>query len=461
MTGPKDQPKPGPPFASGGSILPAHLFPAGGPIPLQGEFKEVLGKAMGLKPELVQDGALRNALSAFGQRYGGDATHWLARMRGDAEALNYFCGQLTVGETWFFRDWTPFACLKQFVEEQVGRSHFQSPLRILSLPCSTGEEPWSMAMILAQLGFQAGQAVIDAVDINTTSLDALNARKYLSYSRREANPEANALLDRFTRPTAHGFEIDKSLTVFVQTHHGNILDSQLAPAGRGVRYHAIFSRNLFIYLDAASKKKAAKNLLKLLHPDGILYLGHTEGRVLDSLDVELWKEAYLFAFTPRKKSPPSLPAIAPLTASTSTPAIAPIPRAAGVKPPVKRAAPAGPRSKSGIRSRRLSALGSPEYQKALDAANRGDLQLATQLCANLVVKEPAKAQNWCLAGTIEQAKGKTQEALGMFDRALYLDPRHVQALQISALLRRQLGQTALAEQLERRLALAQKGKKEP
>jgi len=456
MTGRQDQPA-DPPFPSGGSILPASRFPPGAPIPMADEFKEILSSAMGLKSELVQEGALRNALAAFGQRYGGEAREWLARLRSDPEALNYFCGRLTVGETWFFRDWTPFACLKQFVEELTARADFQPPLRILSLPCSTGEEPWSMAMTLAQMGFKPGQALIDAVDINTHSLETLQARKYTAFSRRETNLEANTLLDRFTRPIPDGFEVDKNLAGFIKTHHGNILDGHLAPAGAGTRYHAIFSRNLFIYLDPASKKKGAKNLLKLLHPEGILYLGHTEGRVLDTFEVKLWKDAFLFAFTPKKESAPLIK----------------------TKAPAKRPAPTTPRSKSGVRSRRLAALAAPnpafaaikpkdgtpthpDFQRALDAANSSDWKLATQLCATLVAKEPDKALNWCLAGMVEQVKGKTQDSLGMFDRALYLDPRHVPALQAAALLRRQLGQAALAEQLERRLALAiQKGRSEP
>lgn len=436
--------------------------------PLWDAFRSILHESMGLKNELIQDNTLRIALRDLSATVGGNPSIWLESLKSDPVIRHKFCEHFTVGETWFFRDWTPFACLRQFAEEFRLRKGTTRPIRVLSIPCSTGQEPWSMAMLFAWMGWTPDQVIIDALDLNRASLKTMKERTYKKYSFRETQPEANLILDRFTRPISDGFEVDPGLANFVHIHHGNILDHQLDPTGCGAKYDVIFSRNLFIYLDNSSRSKAMTNLMRLLDPEGILYFGHAEGSVIEGHGLVSWNSAFNFAFT-RKAAKPGLVDssqgvlesdigrvtgghLSPLPPK-SRPHIQPKPKASPISPtegntknPVKRSVP-------GSRSSRITKapLVDP-VAKALAAANSGDLENAAYLYADLLKKEAMNGNLWRMAAVVEQARGRTEEALKMFDRALYIDSKDRESLRMASLIRRQRGEIARAEQLERRLA---------
>src|SRR2546430_7669954 len=77
---------------------------------------------------------------------------------------------VVVTETWFFRDRGPFTALGQLVREQWLPAHPTAPLRLLSVPCASGEEPYSLVMALLDAGVPPGRFQIDAADISTRAL---------------------------------------------------------------------------------------------------------------------------------------------------------------------------------------------------------------------------------------------------------------------------------------------------
>lgn len=432
--------------------------------PLWGMFREILRESIGLKSDLIQDNILRVALRELSQTLGDNPKLWLESVKTDPVIRHRFCEHFTVGETWFFRDWTPFACLRQFAEDFRNRNGSARPIRILSIPCSTGQEPWSMAMLFAWMGWTVDQVAIDALDLNLASLAAMKTRVYKNFSRRETNQEVNLILDHYTRPLVDGFEVDPQLVKYVKIHHGNILDPQLDPTGCGAKYDVIFSRNLFIYLDIPSRAKAMANLLRMLDKDGILYFGHAEGSVIEGHGLVPWNSSFTFAFTRNKSGMVSNePGSARLDRNTvvvaakkptnPAPAIKPIagPISNNIIPSVKYA-----ESKKEITPRPSNAPPPSgvdvEIAKAQMEADAGNLANAAILYQGLLKNQPMNGKLWRMAATVEQARGQAEEAIRMYDRALYLDPKDAETLRMLSLIRRQRGEIARAEQLERRLA---------
>ncbi len=420
--------------------------------PLWDSFRKILSDHSGLKSELVHDQVLTTALKPLVKNLGPDPVKWLRSLETDPLLRTSFCEYFTVGETWFFRDWTPYACLKQFALLFQARA-LGRPLRILSIPSSTGEEPWSMVMLFAWMGWTPNQVCIDAVDINRTSLSTLEKGVYRSYSRREANPEANMILDRFTKPIPDGFEIDPTLKGYVRAHQGNILDPNLNPGGVGFHYDVIFSRNLFIYLDTQARPIALAQLLRLLNPEGILYLGHTEGGIIDPALFVPWSPDFSFAFTPRKAQAPvflrPVSSVQPSPNRTFVPLA--VPPSESPRPPVAKAA------KKPLLPKEVPRPPQNPMEEAREAADSGKLDLASRLYADLLKTHPLSAELWRMAAMVEQAGGKHEDALKMFDRVLYLDPKDTQSLRMASLIRRQRGEIAKALQLERRLAVLDQG----
>ena len=135
------------------------------------QIEELLQQTMGLDVASIGTSAVERAVLARAAECKLDgAVAYLARLRSSAAELQALIEAVVVPETWFFRDMHAYAALVRIAQEEWLRAHPESVLRLLSVPCSTGEEPYSMAMALADAGFPAERYRIDAVDISARCL---------------------------------------------------------------------------------------------------------------------------------------------------------------------------------------------------------------------------------------------------------------------------------------------------
>lgn len=178
---------------------------------------------------------------------------------------------VVIPETSFFRDQAPFKALAEWITKEWMPNCSGEILRILSIPCSTGEEPYSIAMTLFDAGMTAEKFKIDAVDISERLLQVGRRGIYTDYSFRGTDLKYR---ERFFQREKDLYHLDEKVKSAVNFLQGNILDAQFV--GSRQPYQVIFCRNLLIYFDINNKLKAFDGLTNILNNHGLLFVGHAE-----------------------------------------------------------------------------------------------------------------------------------------------------------------------------------------
>lgn len=187
----------------------------------------------------------------------------------DPDELQRMVDLLTTNETYFFREPQHFDFLKNQILPQAP---LQPPFRIWSAACSSGEEPYTLSMVLAE--YRRGPWEIVASDISTVVLD--KARKgHYPLERHEGIPPSflNKYCLKGVRAQAGTFLVAKELRDKVTFRQVNL--TQPTPSDLG-EFHVIFLRNVMIYFDTETKRKVIDNLLPRLKPGGYFIIGHSE-----------------------------------------------------------------------------------------------------------------------------------------------------------------------------------------
>lgn len=178
---------------------------------------------------------------------------------------------LTTNETYFFREPKHFDFLKEKLKAEANRS-WTTPYRVWSAAASTGEEGYTLAMLLKDVLGEAPWQVL-GTDISTRVLEA--ARRGL-YSRERAQGIPPEYLARFCLKGVRSQEgmllIDKSLKANVEFKQMNLLE----PSSGVGQFDAIFLRNVMIYFDTETKTKIVTKLSQHLKPKGYFFVGHSE-----------------------------------------------------------------------------------------------------------------------------------------------------------------------------------------
>ncbi len=208
-------------------------------------------------------------------RTGGDQRHYLALLAGDAEERQALINACTINETYFFREDYQLSALGDDLLPRIVADRRPGDLiRIWSLPCSTGEEAYSIAIWLLENWrlVDAYHVEIVGSDIDT---DVLNQARDGRFGARALGRLDPALVNRyFEAEHRNRRRIVEDLRDSVQFSAVNIVD-RASVAAQG-RFDVILCRNLLIYFDEASRAKAAAHLFDALNPGGFLCLGHSE-----------------------------------------------------------------------------------------------------------------------------------------------------------------------------------------
>ncbi|MCB1148827.1 MAG: protein-glutamate O-methyltransferase CheR [Chlamydiia bacterium] len=192
--------------------------------------------------------------------------------------------EVVIPETWFFREKRGLDALRAYVQEDIARFRQGMPLRVLSLGCSTGEEPYSIVITLLETGLPVGTFRVEGVDVSTRSLEIARRARYGEYSFRG---ESGPLIRKYFRGD-EGQKMLIDLVRFVVRFRRESICTY--PQSWSDKYDVIFCRNLLIYLTPELQKDAMRRLAQALTPGGILIVGDSE---FAKIPKERFEVAYL------------------------------------------------------------------------------------------------------------------------------------------------------------------------
>ncbi|MHA3735012.1 CheR family methyltransferase [Pseudomonas sp. Eth.TT006] len=363
-------------------------------------------------------------------------------LQGSRDEQQALIEAVIVPETWFFRYPESFATLGKLARKRLDELNNMRALRILSLPCSTGEEPYSIAMALLDAGLKPHQFKVDGMDVSPLSVD--KARRAL-YGKNSFRGQDLDFRERHFTAEQDGHRVNEIVREQVRLQVGNVLDPTLWASEPPFDF--VFCRNLLIYFDQPTQQQVFAVLKRLTHVDGVLFIGPAEGSLLGRLGMRSIGIPQSFAFSRHadpQPEPVALPTPTPLTVRQS---LRSPPPPAPVRPrPFASAAPL-PVSKPRANPDAATLLA---HIAAL--ANEGKSVEARAACEQYLRSHPPVAQVFYWLGLLSDVAGSALEAQNYYRKALYLEPQHPEALMHLAALLQAQGDSAGARRLQERAA---------
>lgn len=188
----------------------------------------------------------------------------------DEAELRELVELVVVPESWLFRDPQAFSAAVAFVRQRLAEG--SRLVRILSVPCAGGEEPYSMAMALFDAGVKPQAFMIDAVDISAACIMRAEAGVF---GRNAFRGRELSFRDRYFTWSGDDelYRINDALRARIRFGQGSILEGEL---GTARQYDVIFCRNLLIYFDEPTTAAAIARLSEYLARDGMILAGYAE-----------------------------------------------------------------------------------------------------------------------------------------------------------------------------------------
>jgi chemotaxis protein methyltransferase CheR len=221
---------------------------------------------------------------------------YFACLRGDLDdEIAQFINAFTVNETYFYREDSQLRCLTaDLLGERTKEKSRNDTIRIWSVPCSTGEEPYSIAIWLLENWHEVDSYNIEIVgsDIDTRVLQEAAEGRFGKRALMRLSPELIAKY--FVAEGDEHWRIVDDLRQSVRFTPVNLVDpASTRPNGQ---FDVIFCRNVLIYFDNASRRVAAENLYESLVSGGYICLGHSESmsRISPLFEIARFADAIVY-----------------------------------------------------------------------------------------------------------------------------------------------------------------------
>ncbi len=323
---------------------------------------------------------------------------------------------LTITESYFFRDQGQFRLLRELIlPELIQQNAQRRSLRIWSAGCSTGEEVYSLAIVLMELlpNHDRWDITLVGTDINEGALHRAREGLYNDWSFRLVEPR---LREQYFSAHKALWRIDDRVRRWVKFVSHNLVQDPFPNSQNHLwEMDLIICRNVFIYFDQPTIGRVLPKLHQTLRVGGYLMVGHTElyGQDLRAFKTRMLPESVVYqrragAIAPEtmvaSPTPPEIPA--------RSPAAAPLPQQAARAP---EPAPPGPSTLA------------QWIEKARALAHRGEHDLATAACQEALGLDPFALEPYYLLAAIAEEQGDRDGAKLFLKRVIYLDPEAVAA----------------------------------
>jgi chemotaxis protein methyltransferase WspC len=406
--------------------------------------KERIGLDVASVGPAIIERAVRQRMTAQQALTADEYWHALQGSRDEQQAL---IEAVIVPETWFFRYPESFATLARLAMARLAEIKGMRALRILSLPCSTGEEPYSIAMALFDAGFAPHQFKVEGLDVSPLSIERA---KRAVYGKNSFRGQLSDFRERHFSAEGELYRLSARVCEQVRLQVGNLLDPGLL--ANEPPYDFVFCRNLLIYFDQPTQQQVFEVLKRLTHVDGVLFIGPAEGSLLGRLGLRSIGIPQSFAFSRHNDpEPPPQPTFVP----TPLPVRQPV---RSVAPPPMRSRPFTSIAPAPGSSQPCVALGDAAALLASIAAlaNEGKSAEARAACEQYLRSHEPVAQVFYWLGLLSDVAGSALEAQGFYRKALYLEPQHPEALVHLAALLASKGDAAGARRLQERAARSER-----
>ncbi|MGB7442030.1 MAG: CheR family methyltransferase [Coleofasciculaceae cyanobacterium] len=398
-----------------------------------------LRKKIGLEPNSIGSNQIARALRKRFLASGlADMHSYLRKLRTSIQEQEELIENIVVQETWFFRDRHPFNFLARHVSSEWLPNQPHSVLRVISVPCATGEEPYSIAMTLLEAGLKPNQFQINAADISKQAILKAKAAVYGKNSFRGENLDFQK---KYFQPTADGFRLCELVRNSVNFRQGNVLEPLFLSAQKPM--HIIFCRNLLIYLEASARLSILEVLERSLINSGLLFVGSAEAGQITSNQLVSVRFPLSFAYRKvgKRKEKLNLEINQSITAP-AVPQSRKLPRATTAQQ--RCTAQKNPQLlPASLQTSKEHIQGKQEQDSLLETArnlaNQGNLPEAVTLCKTYLQSNRTSAKAYVLLGEVHQGLDNNKEAENCYQKAIYLEPNYYEALVHMALLKENSG----------------------
>lgn len=416
------------------------------------DFVELVATHTGLSIRERDQAAFGNKINERIKRHRGSEWEYYRLLQHhapeSAREWSALASLLTTGESYFFRDREQFALLRNRILPELVKRGKRRPLRIWSAGCSSGEEPYSIAILLKNLLPLDRRIVILGTDINDKALEQARKGIYSEWSFRQTDP---GLRRRFFSKRDDCWEIDEDIRAMVTFGRCNLVTDTFPDSSRDLHeMDLILCRNVFIYFHPEAVGQVAGKFAGTLKDGGYLLTGHGELHLqsLNRLKTRMFKEQVILekvsetgpdagtGAPPEKSIPHCKPAAAGRPASSKSGPRPGASKVAARRSPARPTPPDAPRHDLEAR-----------LELARSRADRGDYDNAARICRDAIEHETTSPLPYFLLAQISEAAGDAGSAKEFLKKAIYLDPSHVAA-------HLELGALYLSEENERLAAKA-------
>jgi chemotaxis protein methyltransferase WspC len=390
---------------------------------------------MGLDAASIGHSAIENALAAR-QATTGKQSHLEYRQLLEAEPKEFdnLIEELVIPETWFFRDDYIFSHILDICRRNLAN---ENNTRILSLPCSTGEEIYSVGIHLDFHGIPIQSVELLGTDISRVALKHARQARYRDNSFRSKN--SAWLKSAYFTEDKGKHKLDSIIRGQVDFTQSNILDA--LSLGKLGKFDIILCRNLLIYFNKDTKDHALRNLASLLASGGVIFFGHAESASIGNTTLKRSTEFGACAYSlPSASSPEPRTRRVARNLATET-----------VRKPERLPF-------QDIDDHKPDAVSQDTrpMEQARKLADSGLYEQALDICNHYLKTNEPDTDAYHVLGLIHAALNNNAIAIGHFKKAVYLDPDHIDSLVHLSLLYKVDGDMKMADKFQARAERARK-----
>ncbi|HPO63113.1 MAG TPA: CheR family methyltransferase, partial [Candidatus Kapabacteria bacterium] len=361
---------------------------------------------------------------------------FLAKLISGAINKQTIIEEITVPETWFFRDFETFNFLKERINKKNHTTNNEK-ISFLSAPCATGEEAYSIAIQLLEAGLIPDSFSITALDISEKSLQFA---KEGIYSKSSFRIEIDFLKKYFTEDNGKLLISDR-IKKLVQFRCENLISNDFLNSYDNFDY--IFCKNVLIYLNESARQKVLFNLDKKLKKDGIIFSGHSEFMIFQNYGFQPINYPGAYAFT--KKS--NIPILKKIHDSSVNKTYN-ISQNKEIfknserqkqnlygKSIIKKEISNKSADDEAINSLNITekqeisnSISNNSIELIRNYANQSKFEEAMEICSEMINKNSINDEVYFLVGLIYEAQNKLDLSEQNYNKALYLNPNHYEAV---------------------------------